>query len=356
MTLRRKSQTPTDSEDRAIRVAAREAGLRLVEPDALRIERRRAGTGFSYLDADGKRITDRATLDRIRSLAIPPAYEAVRIAEDERAHIQAIGRDDAGRIQYRYHPDWERVREQRKVRRLARLVDCLPKIRTTVRRHLGLPAVSREKAAACAVAMIDGALIRVGNEEYARVDGGRGAATLLKRHVGIRGGSIDLHFLGKGGKDISCSIDNRLLARALRQVMKLPGRRLLQYQAEDGTARPLSAAEINAYLREIAGCGVTAKDLRLLGASAAAAAQLVQIEPAESPTGLRRQLAEVIKTVSSELANTPAVCRKSYVHAVVVESFENGALKEAHEEARPAPGRSRIESTIARLVEEVQQP
>lgn len=355
MTQRRSKRQPTESEDRAIRVAAREAGLRLVEPEALRIQRRRAGSGFFYVDAEGRRIGDRATIDRIRKLAIPPAYEDVRIAEDAQAHIQAIGRDDAGRVQYRYHPDWERVREQRKVRRLVRLIDCLPKIRASVRRHIALPALTRQKAAACAVAMIDGAHIRVGNEEYARVDGGRGAATLLKRHVGIRGACIDLHFFGKSGKDIACSVENRRLASALRKIMKLPGRRLLQYQTEDGGCRPLSAAEVNAYLREIAGVGVTAKDLRTLGASAAAAEQLLQMEPAGSATGLRRQVAEVIKAVSEGLANTPAVCRKSYVPAVVVESFESGALKEAHEEARPVPGRRRIESTIARLVEEAPQ-
>lgn len=339
-----------EDDDGALEEIAAEAGLKLAQADDLAITRRRAGRGFSYLDARGRRIADARVLARIKSLAIPPAYEDVRIAADPKLHLQATGRDEAGRTQYRYHPDWDAVRETRKVERLDRVIEALPKLRARVKRDMASPKLSREKALATAVALIDEAHIRVGSEAYLKSNRAHGASTLLKRHVKARGESVELDFRGKGGRDVALRLRSPRLARAIRRVGALPGRRLFQYRDEAGKVRRITATDVNAYLREATGLPVTAKDLRLLGASATAAEELVEVEPAASETGRRRQLAAVMRAISERLANTPAVVRKSYVHAVVVEGFASGALRKAHAGARGRTGLRRAEKTLARLV------
>lgn len=339
-----------DEDQVSIEEAAREAGLKIASPDDLTIIRKRAGKGFFYVDAEGGRIADEMTVARIRSLAIPPAYEDVRIAADKALHLQATGRDEAGRVQYRYHPDWDAVRETRKVERLDRVIEALPKLRSAVARDMASPKLSRVKALAAAVALIDETHIRVGSESYVRSNKAHGASTLLKRHVKVRGEGVELAFRGKGGKDVAVKLRSPRLARALGRVGSLPGRRLFQYRDETGKVRRITSVDVNAYLREITGLPVTAKDLRQLGASAAAAEELVAVEPATSETGRRRQLASVMRAISDRLSNTPAVVRKSYVHAVVVEAFASGALKGAYRGARARPGLRRAEKTVARLV------
>ncbi len=334
----------------SIEEVAAQAGLKLAAPRDLSITRKRAGRGFYYLDHKGRRISDKAVLERIRSLAIPPAYEDVRIAADSRHHLQAIGRDEAGRAQYRYHPDWEAVRETRKVERLDQVIEALPKMRRAVARDLASPRLSRAKALAAAVALIDETHIRVGCEAYVRSNKAHGASTLLKRHLEVKGDSVRLSFRGKGGKEVSAKLRSARLARALARVASLPGRRLFQYRDDDGRIRRITSTDVNAYLREVTGLPVTAKDLRQLGASATAAEQLVDVEPAQSETGRRRQLAAVMRAVSERLSNTPAVVRKSYVHAIVVEAFASGALRKAYKGARGRPGLRRAEKTIERLV------
>ncbi len=316
----------------------------------LTITRRRSGKGFCYFDAQGRRIRSSTALRRIRSLAIPPAYQDVRIAADPNAHLQAVGRDEAGRIQHRYHPEWDAVREDRKAARLARLIDALPRIRAAVRRDMASPRLDRNKALACAVAIIDAGHIRIGNECYARTNGSHGAATLLKRHADVRGPRLELNFTGKGSKAITCSIEDPGLARAVRRIRRLPGRRLLRYTGEDGGSHAIRSTEINAYLRRVSGVPVTAKDLRTLAASAGAAERLVGIEPAASEGGQRRQLAAVMRAVSEQLANTPAVVRKSYVHAVVVQAFTTGTLRRTYEKTVAARHVRRIERTLGALV------
>lgn len=330
--------------------AVRKVGLRLAEIEELTILRRKAGKGFVYLDDKGRRIGDPDVITRIRSLAIPPAYDDVRISPEPRTHLQAVGRDQAGRLQHRYHPEWDEVREERKAERLATLLEALPAIRAAVTRDLESPELDRDKAVACAVALIDDAHIRVGCEAYARDNGSHGAATLLKRHVGVRGSVISLAFRGKGGKDVSCSMDDARLAAALGRLAKLRGRRLLQFVGEDGRSQPISAADVNAYLHRVSGVDVTAKDFRMLGASASAAAELVGMEPGRTEAARKRQLAGVMRAVAEKLANTPAVVRKSYVHAIVVRSFQNGALAKAHRLARSSRNRKRVENALARIV------
>jgi DNA topoisomerase-1 len=339
-----------DDDDAEVARIAAEAGLRIALPDDLTIIRKRAGAGFFYVDDKDKRIDDEDVVARIRSLAIPPAYEDVRIAEDADLHLQATGRDEAGRTQYRYHPDWDAVRETRKVERLDRVIESLPKLRRAVARDMASPKLSRRKALAAAVALIDETHIRVGSESYVRSNKAHGASTLLKRHVKVRGEGVELSFRGKGGKEVKMRMRSPRLARALGRVSSLPGRRLFQYRDETGKARRITSTDVNAYIREITGLPVTAKDLRQLGASASAAEELVDVEPAASETGRRRQLAAVMRAISDRLSNTPAVVRKSYVHAVVIEAFASGALKKAYDGARGRPGLRRAEKTVAQLV------
>lgn len=328
--------------------------LRIISPHELDIRRCRRGRGFSYVDSSGRRITDKAILARLRSLAVPPAYEQVRIASDEWAHIQAVGRDEAGRLQYRYHPEWERRRENRKARHVVDLLRTLPKIRAAIRRDLASPKLDRNKAIACAVALIDTTHIRVGGAAYARENGSRGAATLLKRHVTIKADRVELRFRGKGGKVVRASAQDAALARALSRMRLLAGPRLFQFIAADGTRHPIGADDINAYLREISGIDITAKDLRLLGASKWAVQELAALTPAPSTSGRKRQIAAVMRRVSSLLVNTPAVTRKSYVPTLIVNAFKTGKLRAAFAKARSSSHRRRAEAALHLLASKAQ--
>lgn len=323
--------------------------LRRVSSQELTIRRVRHGRSFGYRDADGERITDDETLERIRSLAIPPAYEDVRIAADPRAHLQAIGHDEAGRVQHRYHPEWEKVRERRKLKRLARLIAALPKLRARIAADLKARSLSHEKALAAAAAIIDRGHLRVGNEAYAKENGSHGASTLLKRHATLADSCVELHFRGKSGKEVSCTLDDPALARALRRIATLPGRRLLQYRREDGSIATIRAAEINAYLKRACGLPISSKDLRMLAANAAAAELLLAGEDIASETGRRRQLADIMRVIAERLVNTPAVVRKSYVHAIVIDAYASGRLQRSYAKARGRAGCSRIERALGLL-------
>ena len=323
--------------------------LKRVAVAELNIERRVAGRGFAYFDSDGRPITEAETLARIRKMAIPPAYADVRIAIDDRAHLQAIGRDAAGRLQYRYHPDWVKVREKRKISHISDLIAALPKIRAAVKRDIFSRELNWAKAAACAVAMVDASSIRVGCEDYARKDGGRGAATLLKRHVSIDRERVRLQFKGKGGRIVEREIFSLPLVRALRRIMTLKGSRLLQFRAEDGAQHRLTAADVNAYLQQVSGVAISAKDFRMVSASALAAEKLAASPPASSESGRRRQVTAVMRLVAEQLVNTPAVARRSYVHAIVEESFVAGELPQNFKRARAGPFRSRAESMLGDL-------
>lgn len=323
--------------------------LRRVSSDELTIRRVRHGRFFGYRDAQGEKITDEDMLARIRSLAIPPAYEDVRIAADPQAHLQAIGHDEAGRTQHRYHPEWEKVRERRKLKRLGRLIAVLPKLRAQIAADMRAHALSHQKALACAAAIIDRCHLRVGNESYAENNGSHGTSTLLKRHATLTDTRVALHFRGKGGKEIACAIDDAALARALARIAKLPGRRLLQYRREDGSSAPIRAAEVNSYLKDACGLPVSSKDLRMLAANAAAAELLLAGEEVTSETGRKRQLADIMRTISERLVNTPAVVRKSYVHAIVIDAYASGRLQRSYAKARARPGCSRIERALGLL-------
>jgi DNA topoisomerase I len=345
--------TKTSPRTRAGHTSAilQELGLHHVTVGQLALRRRRNGKGFMYLGPNGRPLRDQRTLYRLKRLAVPPAYEDVCFAVDPQAHLQAVGRDSAGRMQYRYHPDWEKVREIRKARRLARLVPLLPKIRAWVSRHLRDAEPTRDFALAAMIELVGCTALRAGSETYAQQNGTRGAATLLKTDVAIKAGRITLRFRGKGGKTIEKTVSSQRLARALTKLLTLPGKRLFQYRAEDGTVCPLRRRDVNADLRSIAGGRIVLKDFRTMIASSQALEQLAALEPKSSERGRRRQVLATMRAVAEDLANTPAICQRSYVHAAVVSAFESGTLMRL---AQRTPGSSRgRELILAKVIETI---
>lgn len=302
--------------------------LKRVGREALTIRRVRHGRGASLRDADGEKIDDAAIHDRVRALGIPPAWTDVRIAMAANAHIQAVGMDAAGRLQYIYHPEWEIRRIRHKQAQLASLTQALPRIRRHVRDDLLQPAGSKRLALALGVAMIDRTAMRVGRERYLDARGTRGAGTLFSRDVSVSGDVVTTRFPAKSGKLASYEVRDAQLAEAVRRVKSIPGRRLLMYRNEAGTAKPIRTDDINRYLREIGGASVTAKDFRTLHASALAAESLAKLEPAESASGRKRQMATVTKQVATFLQNTPAICRTSYIAPCLYALFDKGRLSE----------------------------
>ena len=295
--------------------------------DGLTLARQRRGKGFCYRDADGSLISDPATRARIRALGIPPAWRDVRIAPNPKAHIQALGVDEAGRDQYVYHPEWELRRERKKQRRLARLTDVLPRLRRRIAAALGAEAGSRELALAIAVALIDKTAMRVGREKYLESSGTRGAGTLYARDVRVEGNEVCMTFDAKGGKRVEYCLRDARLADAVTRIKTLPGKRLLVWRDETGKARPIRTGAINAWLHELAGVKIAAKDFRMLHASAMAGEALAQMEAGETETARRRQMAEVSQQIADVLRNTPVICRKSYIAPCLFKLFDDGKLK-----------------------------
>lgn len=329
---------------------ARRLGLRLATSDELGIRRRRCGRGFAYYAAGGERIRDRSVVRRLSALAVPPAYRDVLYAEDPSAHLQAIGRDAAGRLQYRYHPAWEKVREARKAQRLARLVEAMPRIRRSVAQYLGAEEPTRELALAAVIELVARSAIRPGSESYARLSGTRGAATLLKSNVTLSGETITLSFRSKGGKVVQKAFPSARLAAAIAVLRRLPGRRLFQFSDESGAVRAVRARDVNAFLRSVAEAQISLKDFRTLCASASAFDMLARTLPAASARQRRRQVLEAVRAAAAELHNTPAICRKSYVHAAVVNAFENGVLERFSEALRSSRSQARKEKFLADVV------
>jgi DNA topoisomerase-1 len=334
----------------AERRLVRRLGLRRIAVDALTIRRVRRGRGFAYVDADGTCIRDRRVTRRLARLAVPPAYQDVLYARDPSAHLQAVGRDAAGRLQYRYHPDWEKIREQRKAQRLLRLVDTLPHIRRAVTLHLGSAEPTREYTLAAAIDLVAASAIRAGSEAYARERGTRGAATLLKSNVTVTGETIRLSFRGKGGKAIEKELHAPRLAAAIARLARLPGRRLFQYRDADGEVRAIRARDVNAFLRTIAGARISLKDFRTLCATARVLDRLARMPPAPSERQRKRQVLDAIREAADDLANTPAICRKSYVHDTIVTAFEDGILERFAATMKGYRSQSKREALLAQVV------
>jgi DNA topoisomerase-1 len=332
---------------------ARKHGLRYVEADALCLKRRNSGRGFLYLKPDGQPIRSRKIIDRLNALAIPPAWAEVCIAEDEKAHIQAIGRDSEGRLQYRYHNDWTSVRDKVKAERLLRFGAALPAIRMHLQTDLQRRRTDRRYAAAVASRMIDRALLRSGHYTATIDDGGRGVTTLLKSDVQLNGTQVGLNFTGKGGKQIRKSIRDPLLPPRLRKLKRIGTKRLFAFRDENGHPCYLSARGLNAYLREVAGAPVTAKDFRTFAASAQALAALCEVERPETESARKSLVASVIKQASRRLANTPAVTRSSYVHPLVIEAFGAGTLDPSILGGTTRNGLDKAETALMRFLEDM---
>jgi len=334
-----------------VKQLCRRYGLIYVETADLRLRRRRYGKGFGYVDGEGLTVRDKALKARIRELAIPPAWTDVRIAEDNCAHIQAVGRDAEGRLQYRYHPEWEAARAETKSLRLLRLGSALPRLRGAVRKALSMPELTRTKVIAAVVRLIDRALLRPGYEEYAQAKGSRGASTLLKSDVVIEGDTVVLEFEGKGGKPIKREVRDRLLARVARRLSTLKGRRLFSVPDDNGRQRPITAREVNAFIAEASGTEVTAKDFRTFRASAEALALLTQQNGHETEKLKKQAITQAADKVSEILVNTRSVSRSSYIHPSVIKAYENGKLEASLFRGRLRTGLNKIESALMRFLE-----
>jgi DNA topoisomerase I len=331
---------------------ALQQGLVHVAVSALTISRRRAGRGFSYCDAAGATIRDRGVRARIKALAIPPAWEEVRIAADARCHIQAIGRDSEGRLQYRYHDAWDRIRDEIKAERLLRFGRALPHIREKMRKDLRRDRPDRRFAAAVAARLIERALLRAGHDSQAcETEGGRGATTLLKRDVEVNGSEVSLSFVGKSGKPVRKAVRDPILTSRMRRLKSIGRKRLFAYRGEGGRRRYLTARDLNAYLKDLAGRPVTAKDFRTFAASAQALAELCRTEPPGSASARKREMAQALRHASEELNNTPAVTRSSYVHPSILEAYECGELSPAFLKDPPRRGLSVEETALMRFLE-----
>ena len=329
----------------------RRFGLTYVETSALELRRQRCGKGFTYRDGAGNTIRDKAVKARINQLAIPPAWREVCIAADERAHIQAIGRDAEGRLQYRYHPEWDKARATAKETRLKRLGSSLPRVRNAVKEALASPGLTRTKVVAAIVRLIDHALLRPGYEEYARSEGGRGASTLLKSDVSVNGDQIVLLFKGKGGKEIMRELRDPLLARVLHKLSAARGQRLFSLSDGKGGKQPVTAREVNEFLAEVGGSSISAKDFRTFRASATALAVLTEHNGHESEVMRKKAIVAAADEASKILVNTRSVARSSYIHPSVIEAYDAGKLKTSVLRGRIRKGLSRIETALIRFLE-----
>jgi len=308
------------------------AGLVYVSDSMPGIRRIREGDGFIYVKPDKQRVTDKAELERIAKLAIPPAYENVWICRNPRGHLQATGRDARGRKQYRYHPKWRVYRDGAKFDRMTAFGAALPRLRRRLAKDLALPDLPREKVLATIVRILDATRVRIGNAEYARSNNSFGLTTLRNRHVRfVRDGRLEFQFRGKGGAQHELTIDDKRLARIVRHCHQLPGQRLFQYVDDAGARRPIDSDQVNAYLKEAMGDDFTAKDFRTWGATLRAIEVMngTPLPERRSERALNSCIVGAVKQVAGELRNTPAVCRKSYITPVVFSAWRDGELHAA---------------------------
>lgn len=325
------------------------SGLRYVSDATPGFTRRRRGETFSYFDQRGRRLTSAPVLERIRRLAIPPAWTDVWICPQADGHLQATGHDARGRKQYRYHTEWSAARAATKFDRMADFGRALPKIRRQVASDLRRPPLSRPAVLATLVRLLETTLIRVGNEEYVRANGSYGLTTLQDRHVSFKPGMLRFHFRGKSGKRHEVEVHDPRLARRVRQLQELPGQDLFHWMDENGKLHPIASDDINAYLHAIAGDEFSAKDFRTWAGTLAAACELGKLR-GESPRLSKRQITGAIERVADQLGNTPSVCRKSYIHPAVIDSCREGAALAVASSARSATGLSPAEKALLRFL------
>jgi DNA topoisomerase-1 len=310
-------------------VAAKQAQLRYVDDSAPGITRHKARNGFDYRLPDGALVGDIDTLKRIRSLAIPPAWTNVWICLHSNGHLQATGRDARGRKQYRYHPRWREVRDEAKYSKLLIFTHVLPQLRARVEEDLKRPGLQRERVLAAIVRLMELTFFRVGNSEYAKANKSFGLTTLRDRHVAIEGSRIHISFRGKSGKHHETDINDRRLARIVKDCRDLPGYDLFQYVDDDGERHTVGSAEVNEYLREITGEEITAKDFRTWAGTQLAAEALREFEGVGSEAERKRAVVRAVEKVAKHLGNTPTICRRCYIHPAVLEGYLDGTMLQA---------------------------
>jgi len=309
--------------------SAKAAGLRYTSDTKPGIRRIKSGTAFRYINPDNVPVRDKETLTRIRSLVIPPAWKDVWICPNPKGHLQVTGRDARGRKQSRYHPRWREVRDETKYERMLLFGAELPNIRERVERDLKVPGLPRTKVLATIVRLMETTLIRIGNGEYARKNKSYGLTTMRNKHVNVDGATVTFHFQGKSGVKHTIDINDRRIARIVRRCQDIPGYELFQYIDEDGTHHSVDSADVNEYLREIAGQDFTAKDFRTWAGSLLTCMTLRALEAYESEKEATKNIVQTIKTVSARLGNTPSVCRQCYVHPAVLEWYLSGKMVSA---------------------------
>jgi DNA topoisomerase I len=306
--------------------SARAARLRYVTDQMPGIRRHRSGKGFVYVTPDSKITRDPDELGRFKSLAIPPAWRDVWICPLAHGHLQATGRDARKRKQYRYHPRWHEVRDENKYDRMLGFAKKLPAIRRKVAQDLGLPGLPREKVLATVVRLLETSMIRVGNQEYKRQNNSFGLATLHNHHVNVSGSSIRFEFRGKSGVRHLVDLDDRRLAKIIQQCRDLPGHELFQYIGDDGERYAIDSADVNDYLRQIAGEEFSSKDFRTWAGTVLAARALGEFHSGDKKAQRKKNILQAIEVVAKKLGNTKAVCRKCYIHPAVIESYTDGSL------------------------------
>lgn len=313
--------------------------------------RKKAGKSFAYYDQNNKKIIDTAQIERINALAIPPAYIDVWICADPRGHLQATGKDARGRKQYRYHARWREIRDVDKYSRMLEFGASLPKIRRGLEAHLSAPGFTRDKVMATVISLLDATLIRVGNVQYARDNKSYGLTTLRNKHVEVSGSAMRFHFRGKSGVEHDVEINDRRLARVVKRCLELPGQNLFQYVDEQGARHTVSSSDVNAYLHELSGADFTAKDYRTWAGSALALTILRELHW-EPEAQAKKHIVEMVKQVAKQLGNTPAVCRRCYIHPAVLESFIAGELAKLPK-SRQRKGLRVEEVTLALFLEKL---
>jgi DNA topoisomerase-1 len=335
--------------------SAKAASLRYVRDDQAGIVRRRRGSGFTYVGPNGELVRDPETLARIRSIVIPPAWTEVWICSIAHGHIQATGRDARGRKQYRYHQRWREVRDETKYGRMVQFGGLLPRIREGVAGDLQLSGLPRNKILAVIVRLLETTFIRIGNEEYARENQSFGLTTLLDRHVKIDGAKVRFRFPGKSGKVHSIELSDRRLSRVIQRSRDLPGQELFQYLDDADAPQSIDSADVNEYVRTLSNEDFTSKDFRTWAGTLLAAAQVGESRDREANVSAKSIIARAVEAVARQLGNTPAVCRKCYIHPSVLQIFEDAELLEAWMKecvpCSPRSGLTKEESALLKFLE-----
>lgn len=344
-----------DAKTEAAVQSAKEAGLRYVNDQEPGIRRELRGKEARYRNARGKVLSDPEQLRRIRSLAIPPAWTDVWICPDPDGHLQATGRDARGRKQHRYHKRWREARDETKYNRMIEFAKALPKVRDRISRDLAQPGLPREKVLAAIVKILETGAVRVGNDEYARTNDSYGLTTMQDRHAKVSGGAIRFEFRGKSGKFHKVRLEDKRLARIVKNCQDIPGQELFQYIDDAGRNRDITSTDVNQYLREITGGDFTAKDFRTWAGTVLAAMALREVEKFDTKAQAKKNIVRAIENVAEKLGNTPSICKKCYVHPFVLDAYMDGSLLNQVVRQRAAAAKQGAlqpeESMVVRLLE-----